>query len=100
MSKRQEQERPVTTPQAAEMLGAPGKPWSHTRIAALKSAAGLKSVRSFFLSVLLKFLAKNPNWQIRHVYPSPAPRDSRPGPRNGAAGKLGESQLTHDQCSA
>ena len=64
----QDREKPVATASAAILLGAPGKPWGHTRMSAIKRCMGLQKVRYIFVSEVLSWLVKNPNFSEMSVY--------------------------------
>lgn len=87
------EENPVNAKTACVELGRPGKPWSSSRMSAIKKAMGLTHVRYFFLSAVREFLRTNPTFRERDVYASrrssPKRPGNRPGPRLVTAGKPG-----------
>jgi hypothetical protein len=84
-------ENPVNAQTAAQILGAPGKPWGSTRMSAIKKAMGI-SGRYFFVSAVRQWLYDNPGFQERQIYPRTIskPQSNRRGRQLVTAGKSDE----------
>lgn len=92
-------ETPVDGPTARRLLsptGDPSRPMSRAMYSAILKAMGMPGVRLVFVSQIVGFLKKNPNFRRSQIYPA---RDSRGVEAGGCVrerGAIGEMEADRD----